>query len=214
MDEALHPSEPPKFLYFDLGNVLLNFDHALGCRQMAEVAGIEPEQVRRAIFETSLYRDYDTGAITSAQFFERFCELTESRAARAALFHAGAAIFRPNTSVWPLIVHLQRSGYRLGILSNTCEMHWQYVTDGRYSLLPRYFEVFALSYELGAAKPDAEIYRRAADLAGTAPQETFFVDDIAANVQGARAAGLDAVQFTTAATLVRDLAERRVRCNY
>lgn len=214
MDDALRTSAPPKFLYFDLGNVLLNFDHALGCRQMAEVAGIEPEQARRAIFDTQLYREYDCGAITSEQFYERFCELTGTRADRAALFHAGAAIFQPNTSVWPLVVHLQRSGYRLGILSNTCEMHWEYVTDGRYSLLPKYFEVFALSYELGASKPASEIYRRAADLAGTAPQETFFVDDIAANVEGARAAGLDAVQFTTVPTLVRDLSDRSVRCNY
>ena len=38
---------PPKFIYFDLGNVLLRFDHELACRQMAAVAGTTPELVPR-----------------------------------------------------------------------------------------------------------------------------------------------------------------------
>ena len=36
----------PKFLYFDLGRVLLHFSIERMCRQMADVAGIEPGAVR------------------------------------------------------------------------------------------------------------------------------------------------------------------------
>ena len=35
----------PKFVYFDLGNVLCSFSNERACRQMAEVAGVSPEAV-------------------------------------------------------------------------------------------------------------------------------------------------------------------------
>jgi hypothetical protein len=52
---------PPKFIYFDLGNVLLFFDHALGCRQMAAVAGLAEAQIRAAIFDSGLQWKYECG---------------------------------------------------------------------------------------------------------------------------------------------------------
>ena len=41
---------PPKFIYFDLGNVLLNFSDERACRQMAAVCGATPEAVADAMF--------------------------------------------------------------------------------------------------------------------------------------------------------------------
>ena len=49
------------FIYFDMGNVLLLFDHALGCRHMAEVAGVPAEDVRRVLFDTGLELRYEAG---------------------------------------------------------------------------------------------------------------------------------------------------------
>ncbi len=106
------------------------------------------------------------------------------------------------------------AGYRLGILSNTCPGHWSYCYGGRYSLLNKGFEVYALSYELGACKPSPKIFRAAAELAGLPPGEIFFVDDIPGHVAGAREAGLDAVQYTTTPRLVADLRARGIEFNY
>jgi 2-haloacid dehalogenase len=47
-----------------------------------------------------------------------------------------------------------------------------------------------------------------------APHEVFFMDDIAANVAGAQAAGFDAVQFTTPQALASELRQRGLRFNY
>ena len=104
------------------------------------------------------------------------------------------------------------AGHRLGVLSNTCAAHWNYCLP-RYTLL-RKFEVYALSFEIGAMKPDPTTYRAAADLAGAAPEEIFFTDDRPENVEAALAAGYDAVPFTTAARLADDLRRRGVEFNY
>jgi len=204
----------PKFIYFDLGNVLLNFSHELACRQMAEVSGTSPDVVRRVLFESGLDERYDTGQITTAEFCEAFCRETNTRPDLASLKLAAGAIFEVNVPVKPIVTQLLAAGHRLGILSNTCEVHWDYLSNGRYSLIPDAFEAVVLSYEVGALKPHEAIYRRAAELAGVAPSEIFFVDDRPENVAGAQAVGFDAVPYTTASQLAADLRRRGVTFNY
>jgi HAD superfamily hydrolase (TIGR01509 family) len=123
-------------------------------------------------------------------------------------------MFSLNTPVVPIVAQLRAAGQRIGILSNTSPAHWEFVTDGRYTLLPGYFAVTALSYQLKALKPERAVYDAAAKLAGTKPRDIFFVDDRPENVEGARAAGFDAVQFTTATQLADDLRKRGIRFNY
>ena len=74
-------------------------------------------------------------------------------------------------------------------------------------------DVYALSYELRCAKPDAEIYRKAASLAGVAPEEIFFTDDMPVNVEAAQKAGFDAVLFRGGRALAEELRRRGVRLN-
>ncbi|MNL83850.1 hypothetical protein D3C87_2116170 [compost metagenome] len=50
------------------------------------------------------------------------------------------------------------------------------------------------------------IYDRHAKDFGLVPANSIFIDDTMVNVEGARAAGWKAVQFTDAETLKRDLA--------
>jgi FMN phosphatase YigB (HAD superfamily) len=206
--------QQPGFLYFDLGNVLLKFDHHLACRQMGEVAGVPAEKVWDLVFGSDLELRYEAGEISDREFYEIFCRATSSRPNYDALLLAGSAIFTPNTSIFPIVAGLDAAGYRLGILSNTCPGHWAYCSDGRYGLLNTAFDVYALSYELGACKPSRAIFERAARLAGVAPREIFFVDDIAGHVAGAQAAGFDAVQFTTARALAAELRKRGIEFNY
>jgi putative hydrolase of the HAD superfamily len=111
-------------------------------------------------------------------------------------------------------VQLKAAGYRLGILSNTSPAHWEFIADGRFTLIRSFFDVCVLSYQVGAMKPEAEIYRAAEVRAGVAAEHVFFVDDRAENVAGARCCGFDAVQYTTAAALAADLRQRGARINY
>lgn len=204
----------PSFLYFDLGNVLLMFDHRLAARQMAELAGVSEQRVWDLVFAGSLELRYEAGELSDQDFYNIFCAETGSRPDMDALLLAAGAIFTPNYSVFPVVAALHAAGYRLGILSNTCGGHWRYCTSGRYVLINQAFEVYALSYELKACKPDAKIFTGAVELAGVPASEIFFVDDTPGHVQAARQAGLDAVQYTSTARLVADLRQRGLQFNY
>ncbi|MEX0957615.1 MAG: HAD family phosphatase [Rhizobiaceae bacterium] len=69
----------------------------------------------------------------------------------------------------------------------------------------------SVSGELGLLKPDREIYDHHATTFGLAPSATLFIDDSARNVDGAIAAGWNAVHFTDAGKLRSDLAHHGIR---
>lgn len=198
----------PQFIYFDLGNVLLYFDHMRGARQMAEVAGIAPQLAYEVVFQNDLEYRYERGDIDCHGFREEFCRRTNTSPDFQQLKYAAAAIFEPNEAVQELARRLHRGGHRLGVLSNTCAAHWEYCIDGRYPLLNQCFEKYALSYELKSMKPDAAIYARSAQLAGVKPEQILFIDDRPENVQGAQAQGWDAVLYESASGLEQALVER------
>jgi FMN phosphatase YigB (HAD superfamily) len=55
-------------------------------------------------------------------------------------------------------------------------------------------------------KPDAAIYRHSLDALGAAAAETLFVDDLEANVDGARAVGIHSIRFQTVGQFNDELA--------
>jgi putative hydrolase of the HAD superfamily len=67
------------------------------------------------------------------------------------------------------------------------------------------FQVALSSCYLALRKPDAAIYRRALEILGRQAERILFIDDRAANVAGAEAAGMKAIQFTGAESLRLEL---------
>ncbi len=202
------------FIYFDLGNVIAYFDRARQYRQMAEAAGTTPERVRAVMADSGLSDRYERGELTTAEFCEAFREQSGTRPDDRALLAACADIFWINHGIIPLVAALEAADFRLGLLSNLSPCHWEHLCAQGYGILPAAFSVLALSYEIGAMKPDPKIYRAAAEMAGVPPSEIFFCDDIAAHVTAAHEAGFDAVQFTSTEALAADLVRRGLRFNY
>ncbi len=84
--------------------------------------------------------------------------------------------------------------------------------DGRLRMIlehlgvSRFFSHVFLSSELGADKPDPEIYRRALELAAVLPNETLHVgDDPVRDWEGAAAAGLSIFRLDRPRNSLRDL---------
>jgi len=80
------------------------------------------------------------------------------------------------------------------LFSNTNAEHWDFLVRLSAGRLGR-FEAY-LSHEIGQVKPDAEAFLDVARRAGIEPQRCLFIDDIAANIDGARAVGFEALLFT------------------
>ncbi|HEX3871812.1 MAG TPA: HAD family phosphatase [Pirellulales bacterium] len=204
----------PKFLYFDLGNVLMYFDHRRAASQMALLFGTSVDRMYDVVFTGGMNHALDGGQLTTRQMYDSLCGEFGCQPEYDALCHAGADIFELNYGMNSVLSHLKNGGHRIGVLSNTSELHWNFITRDRYRLFPTIFDTVILSFEHRAMKPEPEIYRLAADKAGVLPEDVFYVDDLPANVEGARAAGFDAVQYTTTAAYLEELRRRGIRINY
>jgi putative hydrolase of the HAD superfamily len=202
----------PAFIYFDLGNVLLSFSHERMCRQMAAKAGVEPEVVRRALFEAaggpSVQWRFERGDLNALLVYEHFCEAVGARPDMEELFAAGCDMFAEIKESVAIVERLAAAGARLGIMSNTNPIDWAFVTSGPFPFLSRCFEQRVLSFKVRAMKPERAIYDTAVARARVPASEIFFTDDREENVEGALAAGLDATRFTSPEQLREELRTR------
>jgi glucose-1-phosphatase len=201
----MNPTRRPEFVYFDLGNVLVHFDHDIAARNISRMVGVSPEQARRIVFGSGLQNEYETGTLSSEAFVRELELAFDKPLDKEATLEAISAIFQPNQAILESLRWLRERGFRMGVLSNTCEAHWQWVKRQGYQVLDGWFEVDVLSFEVGAMKPDLKIYDEASRLAQVAPDAIFFTDDRADNIAGAVQAGWNARQFVHANDLLQHL---------
>ncbi len=202
-----------RFIFFDLGKVLVNFDLDQMMKQVSDVVGVGVDRVAAALFDDHLHEKFELGKITIEEYQRGFCKRIGCQPDLARLHRAATEFFELNVSILPVISALCQIRFPLGILSNTCVTHWDYCR-GRFALLRQCFLVSVPSYSVGLLKPHKEIYDLAAQRAQVAPEEIFFTDDILQNVEGARAAGWNAVQFTGARPLAEELRKRGVPISF
>ncbi|HEX4275399.1 MAG TPA: HAD family phosphatase [Bryobacteraceae bacterium] len=197
-----------KAVIFDLGRVIVPFDFKRGYRRLEPHCGIPADEIPGRIALTGLVERFESGGIEPREFvrelsmhlgletsYENFCEIWSS-------------IFLPETLLPESMLEGIARNYRMLLLSNTNALHFEMIR-GNYPLL-RHFHEYVLSYKVGAMKPLPLIYQRAIEAAGCLPEECFFTDDIPAYVAGARAQGIDAVPFESAAQIEAELRKRGV----
>lgn len=198
----------PAFVFLDLGNVIVTFDRERAHRQMAGVAGVPLEAVQATLAATRLEERLERGLIDWDGFHAEFSRTIGTTPDPARLADAASDMFALNVEMLPVIAGLERAGIPIGILSNTCGIHWDHLLGKRYAILPGNVRATVLSHEVAAIKPEPAIYAAAATRAGVAPERIFFCDDIPAHVEAARGCGWDAEVFESATGLIDALHRR------
>ena len=152
--------------------------------------------------------DYDRGTLSGKLYWQKV-------AAGAGLAELSpkdlAALIQADTDLWtqpnqPMIDwarQLQLAGIRTGILSNLGdEMNTGIVQ--KFSWLEHFFHR-TWSHTLKIAKPEAAIYTHAAEGLRTAPERILFLDDRSDNIEAARAAGMQAIQYLDHEEFIREM---------
>jgi|SRR5450755_25264 len=101
-----------------------------------------------------------------------------------------------------LILQLKQKGIKTAIFSNTCDsLAQRHYRLGHYNLV----DYSILSHEVGLHKPDREIFLYALGIANTAPEESLFVDDNEANIEGAKNIGMHTIHFMNTNQFFKEL---------
>jgi putative hydrolase of the HAD superfamily len=170
--------------------------------QFCASVGIQPETLR-SLFAgayggssgegsfAELIPALETGNLGLDEFDRRLAEAL-SDGLPAPLDPAGLSYrffegVQPEQRMIEAVRSARAAGLKTGLISNT----WGEVATAHD--LSRLFDVEVRSGEEGLRKPEPEIYRLAAERLAVTPDECVFVDDIPANVDGARAVGMWAI---------------------
>lgn len=201
------PLEIRTFL-FDMGNVLVHFSHERMCTQIGRLCHRTGPEVRAALIDSGLQWDFERGRISEGEFHRKLERVFDCRFELSELVEAGSDIFELNAPILPVLEELRGRGARLVLLSNTSVSHFEFVSR-RFEVL-NYFHDFVLSFEVGAMKPQPEIFHAALRKIECRPEECFYTDDIPDYVAAGRSHGLQAEVFTDVPALVAQLRQRRV----
>lgn len=198
---------PIRVIVSDLGKVLLPFEVERVWEALNPHFGVTHAEAREIV--RTLFREtrFGCGGVDGPTFYRRLVERTGLRLPYDAFRVAWSDMFWEDTEVIGLIGAAPVE--RRYILSNTNDIHWSFIRE-RYRHVLEAFDHALASHELRVEKPDPEIYRCVIRHSGRAPEEHLFIDDIAENVEGARAVGMDAILHTGAERLWRELRAREL----
>jgi putative hydrolase of the HAD superfamily len=157
--------------------------------------GLPPGTAASALFDPELLRGAMLGRIPVDEWCARMGEAVagDRGADAAALAKAFSETpFEVDTDVLALVDGVRVEG-SVALLSNAST---RLLDDLRSAGLDGHFDAVVGSADIGIVKPDPAAYRAAAERLGVAPELCLMVDDRAENVEGARAAGMQAHLYT------------------
>ena len=194
---------------FDFGNVICSFDPALIVARTQQYSALPADELLAALKGAhGIMRDYETGLLTSDEFFARMCSACKLSVPKKEFIAAYTQIFKPIESTYTLIREL-KPHYKLALLSNTNEWHFEYGIKP-VEVFPL-FDTVTLSYEVKAMKPARAIYDDALRKLGVPPSECVYIDDLEENVLAAQALGMQGFLFRSGDALRESLEQLGVR---
>lgn len=182
---------PIKFVYFDVGGVLLTFYHTLSL--LPDRWGIDQDSYRA--FMKSVEHARASGAMTEAEVEQRLIAQFGDRVPRNYWARGQfVELFQPITAIHELVYALENK-YRLGLLTNVTETVWLRGQHDFPQLYPQvHWDQVVASYAVKTAKPDKQIYEIAIQRTGLQPAEICFVDDMPENLETAQQLGMQTIQ--------------------
>jgi len=186
---------------FDMGNVILPFDHMIPCRKLAEKYNIDAGDIYKKILTSGLELKFEEGKINGMQFYKNCMEILNLQIDYNEFRNIWSDIFTEDKEVSDIILSLKKK-HELILFSNTNEWHMAHVRD-KYDIINE-FDKYILSYEIGYMKPHPKIYKIAMKVA-LYKGNIIYIDDIAEYVEAARKLNITALHFTTAQSLHQDL---------
>ncbi len=200
-----------KNIVFDMGRVLLHFSSE------DVISPYFPDPAEHALVYETIYGSgdwvlLDDATITEDEAMARWKDKlpTEWHARLEALFAHWPDTMTPIEGMEELVRELKESGYGCYVLSNASVRFEKYCSEKPvFSLMDGLF-VSAFHKML---KPDPAIFLRMCEEFSLDPEECFFIDDVAANIEGAAKVGMRGVQFPSydVASLRNDLVAAGIR---
>jgi len=184
-----------KAIIFDLGNVLVGFDHRIAVKKILRHTSKSTREIYDLFFDSPFTREFEKGGISCREFFVKVKDMLGLKIGYEEFLPIWNEIFFAKPEMEGFVASLN-SGRRLVLLSNVNQLHYEYLT----AAFPRAFSLFSPeniipSFRAGFMKPDKEIYDLAVSASGVCREELVYVDDRQDLIEAASGYGIPSIQF-------------------
>ncbi|KRG53134.1 HAD-IA family hydrolase [Stenotrophomonas maltophilia] len=176
-------------LLLDVDGVLVHYQRVQRVLHLAQALQIPAAAVQAALYDSGLEAAHDNGTLDGPAYLAQLGELLGTTVDAAAWIAARRAASHPQAAV---LQRLQALQLPMAVLTNNGALMKQVLPTLLPELSPALRERVFCSADFGLRKPAPEVFLRTLEALGVVPARTLFVDDLFANVRGARAAGLHA----------------------
>lgn len=197
-------------ILFDMGNVLLRFDRQVFLDRL-DVSEEDKQLLLQEVFLSREWVKMDWGTLREETAEPIMCARLPGHLQEAVhqLVSCWDQPILPMEGMAQLVEELKTAGYGIYLLSNASvrqRTYWPRVPGSEL------FDGTLISAEEGVIKPQPEIYRLCLKRFGLNAEECFFIDDLQANIEGAKACGISGAVFCGDAAMLRnDLRQAGIR---
>jgi putative hydrolase of the HAD superfamily len=202
-------TQPPiEVILYDLGNVILPFNHYQIAEKLSRFSrkkeARDPQKIFSYLFDfqKGVMNRFDAGHVSPQEFFQSIREHLGLSISFDEFIPIWNDIFVEDQEVSQIILS-QKGRWRLGLLSNTDPLHFNYILS-KFSIM-KAFDKWILSYEVGFKKPAVEIFQMAIEWASVEPRKILFIDDMKNHVEVAMSLGMQGILFISAEQLKKEL---------
>ena len=181
----------PLTVVFDLGKVLLDFDYSIAAHRIAEKSRSGVDEARFFIDQSPLLHRYETGLLTTQEFFAEICKLSGFGGTADEFAEFFSDIFAPILPMIELHAELRQRGIPTYIFSNTNDLAISHIRE-RFPFFNQ-FNGYILSYEHRSMKPDAKLYEIVERETRSSGREIIYLDDRSENVEAGQRRGWQAI---------------------
>jgi putative hydrolase of the HAD superfamily len=199
-----------KVVLFDLGNVLVDFNHKRSAERISGFCARSPLEIYNLFFDSQITVVFEQGKIDPQEFYFQVKEMLDLKLSYDSFVPIWNDIFflsARNRKVYALL-NLLKADYQTALLSNINILHYEYLKKN-FPVFDVFHKLF-FSYELGLAKPDKLIYQKVISSLGVSAEEIFYTDDRPELVESAASLGIKSFIFRDTLGLTKDLASLNI----
>lgn len=189
-----------KNLIFDLGDVIIDIDFQIIIHEFEKLAAVDFVEIISYFKQHKIFELFETGKISAGQFRNELKKFLKEGVTDEEINHAWNSIMTAFPEQKFVLLKELKSRYKTFALSNTNEIHVVTINQavkkqfGEMDLRSFFHQTY-YSNEVGFRKPEKEIYELVVMKEKLQPDETFFVDDLAENVEAAKKLGFHGYQL-------------------
>ncbi len=184
-----------KNIIFDIGNVLVDYCWKEHIARFG-FTGETLERIGDAMMRSPQWNEIDRGVWSNEELLKAFIQNAPELEKEIRLVFSDLSTLvreRPYSVEW--IRSLKKEGYRTYCLSN---YSYRVETEAAHALsFLKELDGGILSYKVHQIKPDPKIYQMLMERYGLKAEESVFLDDSPANIETARALGMQGILVTS-----------------